>query len=186
MQGTQIEVQDDRQARKLGWWCYFFDCDDDNDEFIGNCAAALADYEDANGELFYAHTGYDLTPEITFTYPCSAGYLRNFAANENLFDDVRHALNDALSSSGANCANLCDIDNGSYATPEAEGFGTIANLGGGVGDLFCEGGVLAANSQAGFSDTTPCDCTDSYLAGCEHCSGTVTFKVKSCADTSNA
>jgi len=133
-----------------------------------------------------------LNENILVTYPCSGGYLRNFAPNGNLLDDVRDAINQAGRALGidADCANLCDIDNASYATTNASGYGSVATLRN--GDVFCgaDDGVLRTPeaASAGFDPADPCRCDpdNGYIAGCKRCSGDVTFSVKTCLDSSNS
>lgn len=185
MQATELQAAE--KGRNLSWKCWWWkDCDDDDDddeppsEFVGDCSVL-------NGKVIEFETGYDVTEDIAFPYPCSGGYLKNFAANKNLFDDVRHAINDAGHDMGvdADCANLCDIDNGAYVTTNPTGSGSLAELDDGVGDFFCDpdDGILKANTAAGFDASDPCACDSSYIAGCGHCSGTVSVQLKTCANT---
>ena len=187
LQAKELQAKD--EGRNLSWRCRWRgNCDEDEDddedapsEFIGDCSQL-------NGATIVADTGYDVNQNIAFTYPCSGGYLRNFAANMNLFDDVRHAINEYGHDMGidADCANLCDIDNGSYGTTSSSGSGSLADLEDGVGDLFCDedDGILQDNSAAGFDASDPCACDPgTYIAGCGHCSGVITFNIKTCANT---
>lgn len=103
----------------------------------------------------------------------------------------------------ADCANWCDIDNGSYVTVNVTGAvsveETFVNS-----DVFClfSGGLNDLDAaDAGFNNgnevdpvtgdlgpfVNACRCypeIDGYLAGCSQCSGFVSFSVKSCINTS--
>jgi len=162
-------------------------------ELVGDCSIL-------SFETFTVETGYKLTDNIVYTYPCSGGYLRNFAANDNLLTDVRDAINKKGRDMGikADCANLCDIDNGSYDTTSSTGTMDLDE----VLDqpkIFCdiEHGILndpdlVRNDDFGIGPNgeNACDCLpDSrpdYTAGCGYCTGTVEFSVKTCVDSRNA
>lgn len=78
-----------------------------------NCALAL-DGWDTDLEVNY------LVPlDKLITYPCSFGYLKNFAANPDLLHDVIDAVNEQGETEGANeCADKCDFNNGIVNTVE--------------------------------------------------------------------
>lgn len=157
--------------------------------FTGNCTA-LTD------TIITVETSYVVTDDIVFPYPCSGGYLPNFAANKNFLKDVRNAINEAGNELGidADCANLCDISNGSYSTVD----GTVTGVGSLEDNLrfpniFCKSKKGILNNvgdnddfNKGDGDDSPCRCDpdEGYLSGCYECSGTVTFSLQTCLDSS--
>lgn len=162
-------------------------------DLVGDCSAL-------SGMTFSAHTSYELNDNIIYSYPCSGSYLRNFASNENLLTDVRKAINDAGKEKGikADCANLCDIDNGSYDTTSSTGYGDLFDALDNP-EVFCNinHGILndptiVRNDDFGIGPNgeNACECLpgtrDGYKAGCAVCEGVVEFKVNNCVDASNA
>jgi hypothetical protein len=112
-----------QQGREL-WWKYKKNYKKKKKKLVGDCSALSGKTD------FVAQTSYTLNENILVTYPCSGGYLRNFAANENLLEDVREAINAAGHDLGidADCANLCDVDNASYGTASSTGYGSVERL----------------------------------------------------------
>jgi hypothetical protein len=157
--------------------------------FIGDCSVLT-------NSTFKVATGYTLNDHIIYNYPCSGGYLKNFASNYNLLQDVFDAINTKGREMGLNvdCANLCDIDKASYETIEQFGEGNIGeNLIN--AEIFCEPEtgvfndptqIINDNFKNAPNGTNACTCApeDDYFAGCYECSGTVQFSVKTCLDSS--
>jgi len=153
---------------------------------IGDCSALT-------NMSFEIDTGYILTPEIIYTYPCSGSYLKYFGSNYNLLEDVRMAINNKGRTMGidADCFNLCDIDNDSFATPEKSGSGSLFKMEN--SDVFCDANIgifndPSQNRNDDFNNPNgnACDCDPvrGYLAGCRKCFGKVSFNVNTCLDSS--
>jgi hypothetical protein len=135
---------------------------------------------------FEVMTGYDLTENTIYTYPCSGSYVRFHGSNFNLQNDVAAEINRIGKEMGstADCSNLCDIDNGSYDTVSKTGMGTIADFAN--SDILCDANSPLLNSNGDF-DGDQCRCDpdgDGYVAGCAKCMGVVSFRVNICLDTS--
>lgn len=154
---------------------------------IGNCSALA-------NTSFEVETGYLLDDQIIYTYPCSGSYLRYFGSNYNLLRDVYATINKKGREMGidADCATLCDIDNGSFDTVEKNGEGSLFGLEN--SDIFCDpdDGILNDRTQIRNNDFdnpsggNACDCDPAggYVAGCLYCYGKVTFRVNTCLDSS--
>ena len=163
-------------------------------------------------EDFEIATGWEVDSEVAYTYPCSGGYVTNFAANDQLLKDVRGAINERGRDLGikADCANLCDVDNGSYklvgkdtSNEAVTGQRSIAEVyPRKIAEIFCdeEFGVLNndnPNRDDAFNtgpnnDLNACRCDPDdelgggkYISGCYECEGVLTFSVKSCLDSSD-
>ena len=77
-----------------------------------NCAAAL------DGWTTDLEVNYLVPLDKLVTYPCSLGYLKNFAANQDLLDDIIDAVNEQGETEGAReCADKCDFNNGIVGMP---------------------------------------------------------------------
>jgi len=156
---------------------------------IGDCSALA-------GASLEIETGYLLDSEIVYTYPCSGGYLKDFASNYNLMRDAYDAINVKGREMGidADCASLCEIDGGSFETVERNGAGSLFELEN--SDIFCDpetgilnDPVLSAVRNGAFDnpsggDACMCDPAGGYVAGCRECFGIVSFRVNTCLDSS--
>lgn len=147
-----------------------------------------------NGMSFETETGYDLTEDTIYTYPCSGSYLRFYGSNTNLQADVAAAINKKGKEMGstADCANLCDIVNDSYDTVSKTGMGTIADFPN--SDILCDAdsGIFTlpnnGDFELGANGESACRCDpdgDGYVAGCSTCTGVVSFSVDLCLDSSS-
>jgi len=178
---------------------------DKSKNYVGDCSAlSFGDFEIA--------TGWEVDSEVAYTYPCSGGYVTNFAANDQLLKDVRGAINERGRDLGINadCANLCDVDNGSYklvgkdtSNEAVTGQRSIAEVyPRKIAEIFCDEEFGVLNNDNPFRDdafnTGPnndlnacrCDPDDElgggkYISGCYECEGVLTFSVKSCLDSSD-
>jgi hypothetical protein len=137
------------------------------------------------GQTLTIDTAWDLNQNNAVSYPCSAGYAKNFAANENLLHDVRAAIKKAGELLGAeDCQKKCDIDNGSYTkATKVVGSGDLKDV---LPEEFCgEHGFLRNAAASGFTSENPCVCdsANGYYAGCRHCfTEGVEFTLKYCYD----
>jgi len=168
--------------------------------FIGDCSVL-------SGAEFEITTGWEVDSELLYTYPCSGGYAPNFAANDQLLKDVRGAINNSGRSLGidADCANLCDVDNGSYELVGGDaitGRVSVADVyPSKIANIFCEPvfGILNefnparddAFNNGPNNDLNACRCDPDnkkgggkYISGCNQCEGSLKFKVKSCLNSS--
>ena len=159
-------------------------------------------------EDFEIATGWEVDSEVAYTYPCSGGYVTNFAANDQLLKDVRGAINERGRDLGikADCANLCDVDNGSYELVGGDaitGRVSVADVyPSKIANIFCEPvfGILNefnparddAFNNGPNNDLNACRCDPDdelgggkYISGCYECEGVLTFSVKSCLDSSD-
>jgi hypothetical protein len=143
-----------------------------------------------SGKSFEVATGYRLTGKTIYTYPCSGSYLRFHGSNINLQDDVAAEINRVGKEMGstADCSALCDIENDSYDTVTKTGSGTIRNFAN--SDIICDPESAWLDNEdfePGENGEDQCRCDpdgDGYVAGCAKCTGTVSFSVNLCIDTS--
>jgi len=105
----EFELPDDLDYGKKFYWQLprnFF-------KPTGKCQE-LTRFDEYTGSL---NTTWTVPLEYLITYPCSAGYARNFAANPELLKDVTAAIDLAGHDVGASaCGNKCDINNGGYTS----------------------------------------------------------------------
>merc|ERR1712087_1003058 len=131
---------------------------------------------------FTIDTVWKLNKKTAVTYPCSAGYSINFAANDNLLDDVLDAIDDPDLGGLKGCSRLCNINNGSYSNLEISG---KKNLKGVLGKDTCE----AVSGKFGFAEDA-CKCGTATapgapvtsIYGCKLCFAKVKFEVADCLD----
>jgi len=156
---------------------------------------------------YIVDTSWTVDQSIVYSYPCSGGYAKNFASNENLLEDVRNQVNEAGRALGINadCANLCDFDNKSYElvgdnTPNEAITGRVSIIDvypPEIGAIFCDpvDGILNNfnpfrddafnNGPNADQNACRCDPDNNYISGCYECQGSVKFAVKSCLDSSS-
>ena len=125
-----------------------------------------------NGKTFEFQTSWELDEDTAVSYPCSTGYLKNFAANPNLLEDLMDAVGP--------CFKYCNIKNDGYGSKDAVGSGDLS-------DLFDDDGktctAIDANAQSvdKVAGPTSCACASpADVSGCSMCSGTVTAEIVSC------
>jgi len=152
-------------------------------QFLGDCAPL-------SQKTFTTPVEWTVTQESVFQYPCSNGYVANFAANTGLLDAVRTKINEegrSLGLKNTNCANLCDINNRAYVPSPATGKDSLADTLQNPG-LYCnfDNGLLNNSPIANFNkgvngDENACRCDPpTYLSGCSVCSATITFSLGEC------
>lgn len=167
------------------------------EEIIGDCS-------ELSGRTLTFDTDFKTNEKTVLAFPCSTGYLSNHAANRDLLKDARKAINDAGAELGledVDCYALCDIDNNSYVTEALFGKDSIEDEFDNA-DVFCDAddGILqqitapSAFNTGNDGTLSACRCdetesidgadpvyeADKYVAGCERCSGTVSFTLGIC------
>jgi len=168
--------------------------------FIGDCSAL------SNMDFVGFAYEWEVDPDFLYAYPCSGGSVTNFAANDRLLKVVRDEINDRGRDMGINadCASLCDVDNGSFELDgdDVSGKTSIAEAyPEQIAGIFCdqEFGVLnndnpdrdVAFNTGPKNDLSACRCDPDdeqgggkYISGCYKCGGALKFRTKSCLDSS--
>ena len=129
------------------------------------------------GQEFTIQANWNLKKGTAVTYPCSAGYAKNFAANNRLLKNVLKAIDNEYDG----CSALCNIDNASYVVESVSGRQDLSKR------LLDEETCDALSGKFGFAnDACKCDSNgngvDTSVYGCAKCRSVVKFKVSECLD----